>query len=92
MLILPGLVLGISDELGDRLGREPMDSPPTTSGYDNNASDRRDVAAEIETKLFVQRSIDRVCRSDQEERVAILRAHARRPRWRYCCLRPAGSR
>ena len=34
---------------------------------------RDDVAAEIETKLFVQRSIDRVCRSDEEERVAIRR-------------------
>src|SRR5262249_22259892 len=32
---------------------------------------RRDVAAEIETKLFVHRSIDRVCRGEQEERVAI---------------------
>src|ERR1700747_453926 len=32
-----------------------------------DASNRRDVAAEIETKLFVQRSIDRICRSDEEE-------------------------
>jgi len=36
-----------------------------------NAGDRRDVADEIETKLFVQRGIDRVRRGDQEERVAI---------------------
>ena len=37
----------------------------------DDARDRRDVADEIEIELFVQRRVDRVRRSDQEERVAI---------------------
>jgi hypothetical protein len=62
--------LGISDELGDRLGRNRLMHHHDV-GHDNDAGDRRDVANEIETKLFVQRSIDCVGRGDQEERVAI---------------------
>src|SRR5262245_5584795 len=47
-------------------------------GCANDASDRRDVADEIEIELVVERRIDRVGRSDQEERVAVCRrAHDR---------------
>src|SRR5215510_11813870 len=47
-------------------------------GCVNDASDRRDVADEIEIELVVERRIDRVGRSDQEERVAVCRrAHDR---------------
>src|SRR5262245_39726922 len=67
---LAWISLGISDELGNRLGRNRW-MHHQDGGHDNNAGDRRDVADKIETKLFVQRSIDRVCRSDKKERVAI---------------------
>src|SRR3954467_12870609 len=67
---LAWISLGISDDLGDRLRRNRWMHYHDV-GHDHNAGDRRDVADEIETKLFVQRSIDRVCRGDQEERVAI---------------------
>src|SRR5262249_35324310 len=42
-------------------------------GCANDASDWRDVADEIEIELVVERRIDRVGRSDQEERVAVCR-------------------
>src|SRR5262245_32845470 len=69
---LAGIGLGIGDELGDRprWNREVRYHHVVDTG---DASNRRDVAAEIETKLFVQRSTDRVYRSDEEERVAIRR-------------------
>src|SRR5262245_6701549 len=69
---LAGIGLGIGDELGDRprWNREVRYHDVVHTG---DASNRCDVAAEIETKLFVQRSTDRVYRSDEEERVAIRR-------------------
>ena len=49
-----------------------------TSGHAADARDRRDVADEIEIELVVERRVDRVRRSDQEERVAVRRrAHDR---------------
>src|SRR5262245_24008655 len=65
-----GISLGISDELGDRLGRNRWMHQHDV-GHDNDAGDRRDIADETEIKLFVERSIDGVYRSDEEERVAI---------------------
>src|SRR5262249_31417555 len=73
---LAGIGLGIGDELGDRRrwNREVRYHNVVHAG---DAGNRRDVAAEIETELFVHRSIDRVCRGEQEERVAIRRARPR---------------
>src|SRR5215813_272764 len=74
---LAGIALGIGNELGDRprWNREVRYHDVVHTG---DASNRRDVAAEIETKLFVQRSTDRVYRSDEEERIAVReRAHDR---------------
>src|SRR5262249_30353799 len=67
---LAGIGLGISDELGNRFcwNREIRHHE---LGHASDDCDRRDVTVEIETKLFVQRSVDRVCASDQEDRVAI---------------------
>ena len=42
-----------------------------TSGYADDARDRRDVADEIEIELVVERRVDRVRRRGQEERVAV---------------------
>ena len=64
--------LGIGDELGKRLGRNRwMDHHD--KGAADEARDRRDVANEIEIELVVKRRIDRVRRTDQEERVAVRR-------------------
>src|SRR5262249_10540476 len=74
---LAGIGLGMGDELGDRprWNREVRYHDVVDTG---DASNGRDVAAEIETKLFVQRSTDRVSRSDEEERIAVReRAHDR---------------
>src|SRR5262249_44541647 len=67
---LAGIGLGISDELGNRFcwNREIRHHE---LGHASDACDRRDVTVEIETKLFIQRRVDRVCPSDQEDRVAI---------------------
>src|SRR6266446_7090522 len=62
--------LGIGDELGDRLGWNRWIDHHDL-GKADDARDGRDVADKIEIELFVERRIDRVCRSDQEERVAI---------------------
>ena len=67
--------LGIGDEVGNRPNRNRWIYLQDT-GCSEEAGDRDDVAAEIETKLFVQRRIDRVCRSDEEQSVTIRsRAH-----------------
>ena len=42
-------------------------------GAADDARDRRDVADEIEIELVVERRVDRVRRTDQEERVAVRR-------------------
>src|SRR5262249_26419548 len=74
---LAGIGLGIGDKLGNGLGRNRRIYLEDT-GCTDEAGDRQDVAAEIETKLFVYRSIDRVCRSDEEQCVTIRRrAHDR---------------
>ena len=49
-----------------------------TMGHSDDARDRRDVADEIEVELVVERRVDRVRRTDQEQRVAVRRrAHDR---------------
>jgi hypothetical protein len=40
-------------------------------GKADDASDRRDVANEIEIKLLIQRGVDRVTRSHREQRIAV---------------------
>src|SRR5215813_1833749 len=62
--------LGIGDEVGSRLGWNRW-MHHDNLGKADDARDGRDVADKIEVELFVERRIDRVCRSDQEERVAI---------------------
>jgi len=47
-------------------------------GLDADASDRRDVADEIETELVVERRVDGLARTDQEKRVAVRRRPHRR--------------
>ena len=42
-----------------------------TNGSANDARDRRDIADEIEIELFIERRIDSVRRTNQEERIAI---------------------
>ena len=83
--------LGIGDELGKRLGRNRR-VHHHDKGHPDQARDRCDVVDEIEIEFVVKRRIDRVRRTDQEERVAVRQPRARPPRWRYCCRRPAGSR
>ena len=69
--------LGIGDELGNRLGRNRW-MYHHDKGTADEARDRRDVADEIEIELVVKRRIDRVRRTDQEQRVAVRRrAHDR---------------
>ena len=52
-------------------------------GRASDASDRRDVADEIEIELVVERRIDRAGRTDQEERVADRQAERRLPNGRW---------
>jgi len=67
---LARICLGIGDELWNRFGRNRR-----MYRHDvwvaNDASDGRDVADEIEIELVVERRVDRVGRSDQEERVSV---------------------
>src|SRR5262249_60648894 len=67
---LAGIGLGIDDELGNRFGRNRW-IYYHDEGVPDDAGDWRDVAEKIEIELCVRRSIDRVCRSDEEECVAI---------------------
>ena len=48
-----------------------LSNGPPRGGLFVSARDRRDVADEIETELVVERCVNRVHRSDKEERVAI---------------------
>src|SRR5262249_35252500 len=67
---LAWISLGISDELGDRLGWDRWMHQHDVR-HDNDAGDRRDITDEIEVELVVERRVDRVGRVDQEERIAI---------------------
>ena len=83
--------LGIGDELGNGLGRNRWIDHHDI-GHADDACDRRDVADEIEIELVVERRVDRVRRTAQAGACSRPEAHARPPRCRYCCQRPAGSR
>jgi hypothetical protein len=39
--------------------------------HDEDASDRCDVADKIEAEIVIERSVDRVCRHDQEDGVSV---------------------
>src|SRR5262249_41669588 len=67
---LAGIGLGISDELRNCFCWH-QEIRHHKLGHACDGCDRRDVTVEIETKPFVHRSVDRVCPSDQEDRVAI---------------------
>ena len=88
---LAGIGFGIGDELGNRLGRNRW-IDLHDDGHADDARDRRDVADEIEIELVVERRVDRVRRRWPAAAYSRRAAHARPPRWRYCCRRPAGSR
>src|SRR6516165_10229975 len=69
--------LGIGDELGNRLRRNRW-IHFHDKGDTGNARHRRSVADEIEIKFLVQRGVDCIRRSGQEERIAVrCRAHDR---------------
>src|SRR6266849_4812555 len=67
---LAGIGLRISDKFRHRFGRSRWihhhDIRPTAK-----ARDRDDVADEVEIELLVKRGVDRVCRTYQQQRVAI---------------------
>src|SRR6185437_6053487 len=67
---LASIGLCIRDELGNRLGRKRGIYHHDVCRADDGCN-RRDVADEIEMKVCIQRRIDRVRRTDHEERVAI---------------------
>ena len=67
---LAGICFGVGDELGNGLGRNRRIHLHDI-GHAHDAGDRRNVANEIEIELVVERRVDRVRRSDQEERVAV---------------------
>src|SRR5262245_33824217 len=69
---LPWISLGVGNELGNGSRRNQwMDHHHVWHTEDRR--DGRDIADKIEIELFVERRIDSVCRSDQEERVAVRR-------------------
>ena len=60
----------VSNELGDSVGwNRRIDHHDV--GYPHDAGNRCNVADEIETKMIVERGVDRVCRGNQQQRVAI---------------------
>jgi hypothetical protein len=64
--------LCISDEFGNRLGWSRK-IHFHDARYADNACNRRDVADEIEIEVVVERRVDRIRRSNQQESVAIRR-------------------
>ena len=74
---LAGIGLGISDELGNRLGRDRWVHHHDVGGSDD-ARDRGNVADQIEIELFVECRVDCVESTDHEQRIAVRRcAHDR---------------
>src|SRR5258707_11019202 len=69
--------LGKGNELGNRLGRNRW-MYLHDERYANYAGDRRDVTDKIEIELVVECRIDRVGRTDDEQRIAVRgRTHGR---------------
>ena len=67
---LARISLGVGDELGNGLGRNRWIHHHDT-GLAADARDRRDVAKEIVIELIVERRVDYVWCTDEEERVAV---------------------
>ena len=88
---LAGIGFGIGNEFRNGFGRERRvhDHHARPAGY---ACHRRDVVDEIEVEIVVERCIDRIDRSDEEERIAIGQARVRPLRRQDCWRRRAGSR
>ena len=72
-LMVAGVGLGVSDELGDGLGRERRVHRHDV-GYPANTADGSDVAAEIKAELVVERCIDGIRDRDEQQRVAVGRS------------------
>ena len=68
-----GVGLGVSDELGDGLGRERRVHRHDV-GHPANTADGSDVAAEIKAELVVERCIDGIRDRDEQQRVAVGRS------------------
>src|SRR5262249_31300427 len=67
---LSGIHLGVGDELGNRLDRH-RGIHLHGKGLAMNARDRRDVADQIEIEPLIERGVDRVHRSDHQERISV---------------------
>src|SRR6266853_1917121 len=61
---------GIGDELRNTPGRKRR-IDLHDEGHAVGARDRSDIADEIEIELFVERRVDHIWRTDQEERIAV---------------------
>jgi hypothetical protein len=70
ILILPGLALAVGDELGNCFSRNRWVHGQNEWSTDN-ARDRRDVANEIETQIFIERRIDGISAGGTKERITI---------------------
>src|SRR5262249_57214552 len=70
--------LGVSDELGRRLGWNRWVHQHDVRVHDN-AGDRCDIANEVEIELVVQRRVDRAVTPGYEQRIAVLRSAHDRP-------------
>src|SRR5262245_50703159 len=70
-----GIGLGVGDEVGNGLGWDRwVHDYSVGRAYD--ASNRRDVANEIEFEMVVQGGVDRATRTDHEQRISVCgRAH-----------------
>src|SRR6516164_9030116 len=60
----------VGDEFGNGLGRYRRIHHDHT-GKADEARDRRDVTDEMEIEFVVERRVDRLCRTDHEQRVAV---------------------
>ena len=83
---LPGIGLGVGEKLRDRRGRNRR-MHDQHHGHAGDAGHRGDVAHEIEVQIRIQRSVDRVRRADEEQRVSVRRGAHDEFR-REVCARP----
>ena len=67
---LARICLGVGDELRNSCGRNRW-VHHHDAGHDDNAGDRRDVTDEMEIQLVIERRVDRLCRTDREQRIAV---------------------
>ena len=69
---LLGIGTGVGDKFGDCRGRNRR-VHDQHHGYAGNGGHRRDVAHKFEVQFWIQRSVDRVRRADEQQRVAVRR-------------------